>query len=53
MIDQVPKIQECLGKHTREIFSAICCIVSFLLGLMYTTQGGIYVFQMFDYYVAR
>ena len=53
LMDQVPEIRHALGKYSREIFSGIICTVSFILGLVFVTEGGIYVFQIFDYYVAR
>ncbi|XP_070559787.1 sodium- and chloride-dependent GABA transporter 2-like isoform X2 [Ptychodera flava] len=38
--------------YNREIFIAIVCFLSFLVGLAMVTEGGMYVFQIFDFYSA-
>ncbi|CAL9704807.1 unnamed protein product [Knipowitschia caucasica] len=36
--------------HRRKFLLLAICIVSFLIGLVMVTEGGLYVFQVFDYY---
>ncbi|CAG7726590.1 unnamed protein product [Allacma fusca] len=38
--------------YRREIFIAIIAVFSYCVGLLMVTNGGMYVFQIFDYYAA-
>ena len=39
-------------RHAREKLTAAICLASFLMGVAMVTEGGIYVFLIFDYYAA-
>nr|WLN44349.1 NTT11 [Sinonovacula rivularis] len=48
LFDRFPKIFNRV--RNRMIYLAFHCIVAFLVGLCQVTQGGVYVFRLFDYY---
>nr|DBA18558.1 TPA: hypothetical protein GDO54_016790 [Pyxicephalus adspersus] len=40
------------GFVRREVTAALCCLLCFVIDLSMVTEGGMYVFQLFDYYSA-
>ncbi|XP_064155720.1 sodium- and chloride-dependent GABA transporter 2-like isoform X2 [Anguilla rostrata] len=36
--------------HRRKFLLLLICVVCFLIGLLMVTEGGLYIFQLFDYY---
>lgn len=51
MMDLFPKILRKTGY--REFFLLIFCLICFLGQLIMVTEGGMYVFQLFDYYACN
>ncbi|CAL9696565.1 unnamed protein product [Knipowitschia caucasica] len=50
MVDMYPSVFR--RKNRRELFILFISVVSFFMGLIMLTEGGLYVFQLFDYYAA-
>lgn len=51
IMDMLPP-KSVLGSLRREVVVAICCVTCFVVDLSMVTEGGMYVFQLFDYYSA-
>ncbi|CAL8251310.1 unnamed protein product [Arctogadus glacialis] len=51
IIDMMPP-KSALGSVRREVVVAVCCFTCFLIDMSMVTEGGMYVFQLFDYYSA-
>uniref|UniRef100_A0A3P8UQS8 Transporter n=1 Tax=Cynoglossus semilaevis TaxID=244447 RepID=A0A3P8UQS8_CYNSE len=49
--DMFPKVLRKAGR--RELFLLLFCLICFFSQLVMITQGGMYVFQMFDYYACN
>ncbi|XP_072529352.1 sodium- and chloride-dependent GABA transporter 2-like [Salminus brasiliensis] len=50
VVDMYPAVFR--QKNRREIFLFVVSFLSFLVGLIMLMEGGMYVFQLFDYYAA-
>ncbi|AWP04327.1 putative sodium- and chloride-dependent GABA transporter 2-like [Scophthalmus maximus] len=37
--------------HRRKLLLLVICVVSLLIGLCMVTEGGMYIFQLFEYYI--
>ncbi|XP_046365633.2 sodium-dependent proline transporter-like [Haliotis rufescens] len=48
LVDEYPRQ---LGKR-RWLVTGVCCLIAFLLGIVFCTQGGPYMFQLLDWYSA-
>ncbi|KAL7827900.1 hypothetical protein AOLI_G00310520 [Acnodon oligacanthus] len=50
IVDMYPAVFRC--KNRRELLLLVVSVLSFLVGLIMLMEGGMYVFQLFDYYAA-
>ncbi|XP_019746719.1 sodium- and chloride-dependent creatine transporter 1 isoform X3 [Hippocampus comes] len=51
IMDMLPP-KSALGFFRREVVAAICCVICLLIDMSMITEGGMYVFQLFDNYSA-
>ncbi|KAL7864399.1 hypothetical protein AOLI_G00158190 [Acnodon oligacanthus] len=51
LLDMLPR-KSYFSSVRREVVVAVCCITCFFIDLSMVTEGGMYVFQLFDYYSA-
>uniref|UniRef100_A0A8B9HG62 Transporter n=1 Tax=Astyanax mexicanus TaxID=7994 RepID=A0A8B9HG62_ASTMX len=51
LLDMLPP-KSWMSSVRREVIVAVCCITCFIIDLSMVTEGGMYVFQVFDYYSA-
>ncbi|KAM9830992.1 sodium- and chloride-dependent creatine transporter 1-like isoform 3-T3 [Syngnathus typhle] len=51
LMDMLPP-KSSFGTLRREMVAAVCCFVCIIIDLSMITEGGMYVFQLFDYYSA-
>uniref|UniRef100_A0A3Q2XLT3 Transporter n=1 Tax=Hippocampus comes TaxID=109280 RepID=A0A3Q2XLT3_HIPCM len=51
VMDMLPP-KSALASLRREVVAAICCVICFFIDMSMVTEGGMYVFQLFDYYSA-
>ncbi|XP_057559607.1 sodium- and chloride-dependent GABA transporter 2 isoform X2 [Hippopotamus amphibius kiboko] len=50
LVDMYPRVFR--KKNRREVLILAVSVTSFLFGLVMLTEGGMYIFQLFDYYAA-
>ncbi|NXG53230.1 S6A12 protein, partial [Psilopogon haemacephalus] len=50
LIDMFPRVLRKKGR--RELLILAIAVICYLLGLLLVTEGGMYIFQLFDYYAA-
>nr|XP_008162491.1 sodium- and chloride-dependent betaine transporter [Chrysemys picta bellii] len=50
IVDMYPEVLQ--KKGHRELLILAVAVICYLLGLMLVTEGGMYIFQLFDYYAA-